>query len=125
MRKIFDRFIFDGKSSDVYDVVAVLFDKKPDTSYSAGLKTDLSTFTNKATGTFDIVEQNYSEPMKFTLQIVNKDFTDFDTIKEREIKKWLCKRGGYSWFNIETDDDTTDKERLSKHIAVENKMAEE
>lgn len=42
--------------------------------------------------------------MKFTLQIVNKDFTDFDTIKEREIKKWLCKRGGYSWFNIETDD---------------------
>ncbi|KSV59290.1 phage tail domain-containing protein [Acetivibrio ethanolgignens] len=103
MRKIFDRFIFDGKSSDVYDVVAVFFDRKPDTSYSAGLKTDLSTFANKATGTFDIVEQNYSEPMKFTLQIVNKDFTDFDTIKEREIKKWLCKRGKYCWFSIETE----------------------
>lgn len=97
---IFQEFIFDGKSSESYHVIAVFFDRKPDTKYPAGTSTDLFTFFNKRAGTFDIVEQNYSEPMRFTLQIINKDGSDFDTIKERDIKKWLCKRGVYSWLQI-------------------------
>lgn len=81
--------------------MAVTFGNSSNDSYSAGMQTELTTYLNKRNGTFDITEQNYSEPISFTLQIVNKDFADFNVIREREIKNWLCKRGVYSWFNVD------------------------
>lgn len=101
MNAIFSKFIFNGESSDKHDVMAVIFGDSSNDSYSADIQTELTTYLNKRNGTFNITEQNYSEPMSFTLQIVNKDFSDFNVIKEKEIKNWLCKRGAYSWFNID------------------------
>lgn len=101
MNAIFSKFIFNGESSDKHDVMAVIFGDSSNDSYSADIQTELTTYLNKRNGTFNITEQNYSEPMSFTLQIVNKDFSDFNAIKEKEIKNWLCKRGAYFWFTID------------------------
>lgn len=81
--------------------MAIAFGRSLDTSVSAGMQTSTSAFFCKRTGIYDLMEQSYCEPLSFTLQIVSKDYSDFDTARERDIKKWLCKRGMYSWFHLE------------------------
>lgn len=49
---------------------------------------------------FNISSQKYDKPMQFYFQIVNKDYSDITPEQERNINKWLCRRGTFSWMFI-------------------------
>lgn len=100
---MFWHFIYDDIPSDYYDVIACYVEKSIDGVSSAGMMTDTTTQFAKRSNSFNIIQQDYKEPIKFTIQLINKDATHIDKVKERDLKKWLCKRGEYHWMQIQGD----------------------
>lgn len=96
---MFERFIYDNIPCNEYGVTCVSFS-------SAGLQTisaqesDLETEKSIRGDIFHITSQNYTKPLTYTIQIVNKDFSPISAVQERTLKKWLCQRGKYKPFCI-------------------------
>lgn len=96
---MFEKFVFDGISSDEYNVVCVSFDLSSKKTYETQ-RTELKTENTISTGIYRIISQEYSDPLKYTMQIVNRDGSPISQAQERELNKWLCKRGNYSSFCV-------------------------
>ena len=91
---MFEYFVYDGVSSDEYGIICVEFSPSTLTtrdSQSSNLDTEKSIRGD----IYHIISQEYSEPLTYTMQIINKDYSPIDRVQERAIKKWLCQRGKY------------------------------
>lgn len=64
-------------------------------------ETQLETVKAANSPGFYIINQDYASPLSFTFQILNKNFSDITQVQERELNKWLCKRGKYIDFEID------------------------
>lgn len=101
---MFSNFIFDEEASDIYGVRCVSFNSSNGANVvSAGCETDLVIEKANRSHKFYITKQEYTSPMTFNFQIVNYDGSTITPEKESTLKKWLCKRGGYKWFQLEDD----------------------
>lgn len=103
MRNLFQHFIYNGVPSDYYDVLAVFVNKDINGVNPAGMQTKATTQYAKRSNSFNIIQQSYDEPISFTVQLVNKDFSHMDKPRERDLKRWLCKRGEYHWMQLYED----------------------
>lgn len=96
---MFCKFVFDGISCDEYGVVCVSFENNNMTTTDSQ-KTDLN-YEKSISGTsYNIISQEYSDPITYTIQIINKNGNPITQIQERALKKWLCKRNTYKKFCI-------------------------
>lgn len=93
-------FIFDGKSSDMYEIIMVDFDTP---TASNDEETSLLTAKSASSDKWDLYGVEYSSPLTSKITIVNKDGTYVNSDKQRELKKWLCKHR-YSWFQVDQAD---------------------
>lgn len=101
---MFSNFIFDEVSSDLYDIICVKFGSMSgEQTVSAGDETDLSLERSGRGNKFYVVDQSYSNPMSFPFQIINSDGSSITPEKESTLKKILCKRGVYKWFQLADD----------------------
>lgn len=96
---MFEKFVYDGTMCSEYGIICAYFGNEGLTTPEAQ-KTELKTEQALRGNTFNIISQDYSEPLSYTMQIVNKDFSPITSIQERALKKWLCQRGKYNWFCI-------------------------
>ena len=85
--------------SNEYGIACVYFDLAVSMTYEV-LKTDLSLEKAAMNNTFFLTSQAYSEPLKYTIQIINKDCSPISPEQERALNKWLCKRGEFKPFFI-------------------------
>ena len=99
---MFSNFVFDGISNEVYGIICVKFGTTSGAdTVSGGGETELNTEKTPHSSKFHIASQEYSKPLSYTFQVINKDGSDIDENKERSIKKWLCKRGEYRKLEID------------------------
>lgn len=98
-RKMFERFVYDNIACNEYGIMCVSFDKNLPSTMSAQ-QSDLQTVKSALGDTYHIISQDYSEPLVYTMQVINRDFSPITQYQERELKKWLCKRGKYKLFSI-------------------------
>ena len=96
---MFERFVFDGISCDEYGITCVTFSSSTMNTISAQ-QTDLKTEKSVKGDIYHITSQEYSAPLSYTMQIVNRDFSPVSPIQERALKKWLCQRGKYKLFCV-------------------------
>lgn len=96
---MFERFVFDGIACNEYGVMCVSF-ASPGMKTIPSQESELKTEKSVRGEIFHITSQKYSNPLTYTMQIVNKDYTPISAIQERALKKWLCKRGGYKLFCV-------------------------
>lgn len=100
---MFSNFIFDNKSNKLLGLICVRFDSVSGAeTFSGGCETEVITEKTPRSNKFYIIEQPYSAPMQFTFQVINEDGTPITPQKERSIKKWLCQRGTYKLFQIDS-----------------------
>lgn len=97
------QFTFGENSSDEFGVIAVYFENNTNRGLYSGQVTNL--VTDKAANAieWEIISQDYSKPMEFTLQIINADGSDIKQEEERALFRWLCQRGEYQWFYIQDE----------------------
>lgn len=100
---MYDGFTFGEYSSEEYGVIAVHFGTESGGALYGGQSTNLVTDKADQAIEWEILSQNYKEPMKFTLQIVNEDGSDITQEQERGLTRWLCKRGAYQWLFIQDE----------------------
>lgn len=96
---MFDRFVFDGIPCNEYGVVCVSFTPASMNTISAQ-ESELKTEKSIRGDTFHITSQEYTKPLSYTIQIVNRDYTPISAIQERALKKWLCQKGKYKLFCV-------------------------
>ena len=96
---MFERFVFDGISCEEYGIMCASFSSSTMDTISAQVS-DLKTEKSIRGDIYHITSQNYSEPLTYTMQIVNRDFAPISTVQERALKKWLCQRGSYKRFCV-------------------------
>lgn len=105
---MFNHFVFDGMSS-IMEGIRVVHFQNEDLTQSGGSSSELGTFFNKRTSKWKITSLNYTEPLKFTIQITNHDFKPIDTVRERYLNRWLLgSNTKYRWFQIVDNDDYQD-----------------
>jgi len=101
---MFSNFIADRESSEEYGVVCVRFDTISGAEIVSGEgETELNISKTPRSNKFKILSQEYTKPLSFTFQIINDDGSNIDEVKERSIKKWLCKRGKFIKFQMDDD----------------------
>lgn len=100
---MYDKFTFGEHSSEEYGVIAVHFGTQTGGSLYQGQVSNLVTDKSAQAIEWEILSQNYKEPMKFILQIVNEDNSDITQEQERALSRWLCKRGVYQWLFIQNE----------------------
>lgn len=96
---MFERFVFDGISCDEYGIMCVTFSSSTMDTISAQ-QTNLETEKSIRGNIYHITSQEYSEPLTYTMQVVNRDFSPISAIQERALKKWLCQRNKYKLFCV-------------------------
>lgn len=96
---MFSDFTFNGKGNDEFGIMCVSMYDSGKTQYS-GQTTKLITEIAGKGLEFQIVDQKYEKPMQFYFQVVNKDLSDITPEQERNLNKWLCRRGMFSWMFI-------------------------
>jgi len=93
-------FVYDGVSSDIYDVIMVDFESPtPSNDEETSLLTGKSTSGDR----WDLYGVEYASPLTSSITIINNDSTYIDTEKQVALKKWLCKNR-YGWFQVEQED---------------------
>jgi hypothetical protein len=101
---MYSNFIFNGVSSEMLSIICVKFGSTTGAdTVSGGGETELNIQKTPHSSKFYITGQEYSNPLSFKFQIINKDGSNIDENKERSIKKILCKRGEYC--KLEIDDE--------------------
>jgi hypothetical protein len=95
---MFCRFVFDGTSSDEYGIMCVHIGSMENDYESQ--KTNLQTEKSINNNQFHIISQEYSEPITYKMQIINRDGSPISNVQERELNKWLCRRGKYKTLAI-------------------------
>lgn len=98
---MYDKFTFGGCSSDEYGVIAVHFGSENGGTLYGGQATELVLDKAAQSEKWEKISQRYKEPMKLTLQVVNKDGSDIFQERERVLSRWLCKRSGFQWLFIQ------------------------
>lgn len=98
-----DKYTYGEYSSEEYGVIAVHFGLLSGGTLYGGQVSDLVTDKAAQAIEWEILSQNYKEPMKFILQIVNEDGSDITQEQERGLTRWLCKRGVYQWLFIQDE----------------------
>lgn len=86
--------------SDEFGIIAVYFENNSYKGMYGGQKTAMKS-ENPSGISWDIYSQRYSEPMSFTLQVINKDGSNILPEQERALCKWLCHQEEYGWFFIQ------------------------
>lgn len=100
---MFCNFIAGKVSSESLGIISVSFNQTSMETINNSGETSLETVKAGNSPAFHITKQDYVSPLSFTMQIINEDATDIDSVKEREITKSLCKRGVYNDFIIDDD----------------------
>lgn len=100
---MYDHFTFGEYCSEEYGIIAVHFGLESGGTLYGGQSTDLVTDKSAQAVEWEILSQNYKEPMKFVLQVVNEKGEDISGDYERALSRWLCKRGVYQWLFIQDE----------------------
>ena len=98
-RRMFERFVFDNIACNEFGIGCVSFEQSLPSSMSAQ-QTKLEPQKSVMGDTYHIISQQYSAPLSYTMQIVNRDFSPITQYQERALKKWLCQKGKYKLFCI-------------------------
>jgi hypothetical protein len=96
---MFYQFVFDGILSDEYGIVCASFDnilKETFRSQETNIEFEKSIRSN----IFHLISQEYTNPLTYKIQIINRDFSPITSTQERSLNKWLCQRGKYKTFCI-------------------------
>lgn len=96
---MFERFVFNGISSNEYDITCVTFESSSMATIAAQ-ETNLETQKSIRGDIFHITSQEYSKPLEYKMQVVKRDYSPISPIQERALKKWLCQKGTYKSFCI-------------------------
>lgn len=94
-------FIFAGEDNEQHGVFKCIIGSP--TSSGVDEETDIITSTTPYKDTWDFHGKIKSAPLKFPITIALSDGNFIDTVKERELKKWLCKNR-YEWLQPCQDD---------------------
>lgn len=89
--------------SDEFGIIAVYFENNSFKGMYSGQKTTLKSEKSMGGLIWNIISQEYSEPMSFTLQVINEDGSDILPEQERALCKWLCHQQEYGWFFIQDE----------------------
>lgn len=100
---LYDKFTFGEYSSEEYGIIAVHFGTESGGALYSGQVSDLVTDKSARAVEWGILSQDYKEPMKFIMQVVNEDGSDIMQEQERGLTRWLCKRGVYQWLFIQDE----------------------
>lgn len=96
---MFERFVFDGDLCDEYGIRCVSFNPASKETYESQ-KTSLQMEKSVNGNLFHMISQEYSSPITYKIQIVNRDFSPITPTQERALNKWLCRRGKFKLFCI-------------------------
>lgn len=96
---MFERFAFDNICCDEYGIRCVLFESGGKQTFDSQI-TELKTEKSIKCEIYNIISQEYNNPLIYTMQIVNRDFSPITQYQERVLKKWLCRKGEYKQFAI-------------------------
>lgn len=96
---MFSKFIFDGILSDEYGIRCVSFDRASKETYRSQ-ETNIQSEKSIKSNIFYMVSQEYSTPLAYKIQVVNRNFSPITSTQERALNKWLCQRGKYKLFCI-------------------------
>lgn len=96
-------FTFGENSSDEFGVIAVYFENNKYQGLYEGQHTNLIVDKAALAIANEIISQEYDEPMKFTLQIINHNGSPMSQEQQRALCKWLCVRGVYNWLFIQEE----------------------
>lgn len=86
--KIFSNFSYNGVGNDEFGLVCCSFESSAKNVYD-GTKTKLNTDISGDGKTFEIYDNKYSEPLQFTIQLINKDGSNIGAEQERYVNRWL------------------------------------
>lgn len=101
---MFSNFIFNGQSSKDFGVICVKFGTQSGEKItSGGNETELNIGKTPKSNDFYIIDQQYSNPLSFSFQIINTNQKSITSVEERMLNKWLLKRGQYFDFKIDDD----------------------
>lgn len=99
------RFSYNGKSSEEYGVWLIYgFSSSQPLNQSNDEETNIITNKTKGSDKFRLIGTEYNNPLKFQIAICNEDGTFIDVYKQRELKKWLCRKDDYHWLIVYQDD---------------------
>jgi len=99
------RFIFNDKSSDEYGVLLVYgFSSSQSSNQSNDEETVILTEKIKGSDKFRLIGVEYPNPLRFQIAICNEDGSFIDAYKQRQLKKWLCRKDEYHWLKVYQDD---------------------
>lgn len=94
-----ERFVFDGVTNDEYGIICVTFEPSSLTKTDSQIS-DIETEKSVKGDVFHIISQEYSEPLTYTMQVINRDYSPITSVQERALKKWLCRKGKYRLFSV-------------------------
>lgn len=96
---MFNRFAFDNICCDEYGIKCVSFEAGGKQTFNTQV-TELKTEKSISGNIYNIISQEYTNPLTYTMQVVNRDFSPITQYQERALKKWLCKGSQYRQFAI-------------------------
>lgn len=90
------------QSNEEFGVIAVYFGNTLPTGSFSGQETKIASEKSGNGINWEIINQDYSAPMEFTLQICNPDGKPISQEQERALNRFLCHQGEYGWFFIDS-----------------------
>lgn len=102
---MFEKFVFNGYSSDMFNIICVSFNENNSDDYSAGAQTEFITEGNYDGSKWYSTSNKYNESLSYTIQIIkNPCIGEYLTKDEtRAILKWLVSPSDYKPFKIDDD----------------------
>ena len=99
MRVYAKHFFYNGKSSKTYGIKMVSFESSILVTSSMG-ELELSTAKSTQGTHWDYYGEDYSNPLKFKIQIVKENYQSFSQYEVREIYRWLLSTNNYTEFRF-------------------------
>ncbi len=104
---MYGSFVFDGKSSESFNLLVASFDNKGLYDASAGCQTNFETESNYNGSKWYAISNRYREPLELTIQLSKPVYPGknmyFTTDEIRGILSWLCSPSDYKTFRIDNE----------------------
>ena len=97
---MFTKFIYDSISSDEFGIMCVKFGSPESIITAPSEQSDLKLEKAASGHLFQIVSQEYTNPLQYTIQVMNKNQSPITQEEERALKRWLIQRGRFKPFCI-------------------------
>lgn len=93
-------FVFDGKSSDDFELMVCEIDNNKPSNSPSGQIEFLTTDSPIGNRWYKTGNTNYKEPLQFTFQVIKNSHESFDAYEYSAISRWLVRKDSFKDFMI-------------------------